>query len=273
MYISIFSDELGLEFTEAIPYFKEWKLKYVDFRGKVFGKSFEKLNKDEVKEVKKILDNNGLRVGCFESSIGKVHLPENEEVIKEQQRKLDNLIVAAEILDCRLVRCFHFWQPEENKKGTLSVDSPELERVLELTVPIAKKAAEEGITAAFENCGVTVTEVKTVLDSLKMENCSYAWDVHNNWDIELKKHGDPTAYIREYAPKAKLVHMKSRRALPELNAPLVPWDFVFSELKAAGYNGLISVETHCPSEMKMNPGEIEINRRLVKMAFELLSKI
>jgi hypothetical protein len=44
MFISIFSDELGLDVAEALPIIKSWGLSHVDFRSKVFGKGIEMLS-------------------------------------------------------------------------------------------------------------------------------------------------------------------------------------------------------------------------------------
>ena len=38
MFLSLFTDELAMDFYEALPYFKEWGLTHVDLRGRIGGK-------------------------------------------------------------------------------------------------------------------------------------------------------------------------------------------------------------------------------------------
>ena len=110
MRLSIFSDETGMDLPKAIPLIRKWNLGYVDLRGGIFQRPLEKLDDSQLREVKKLLDDNRLKVGCLQSSFGKVHLPDRER-LAEEARKLDRLIRASEILECRLVRTFFFWQP------------------------------------------------------------------------------------------------------------------------------------------------------------------
>lgn len=76
MFISIFTDELGLDVTEALPIIKSWGLGHVDFRSKVFGKEIHELDDGELRKLKRLVHDNGMTVACLQSSLCKVHLPE-----------------------------------------------------------------------------------------------------------------------------------------------------------------------------------------------------
>ncbi len=97
MYISIFTDELGLDVTEAVPMIKSWGLGHVDFRSKVFGKEIHELDGEELRKLKTLVDDNGMTVGCLQSSLCKVHLPDEERQKKEAE-KLEGIIRAADPL-------------------------------------------------------------------------------------------------------------------------------------------------------------------------------
>jgi len=58
-------------------------LQHCDLRGRVFGKAFENLSPDELDELKKLLDKHGLKIGCLQSSLAKVHLPDTERLKTE----------------------------------------------------------------------------------------------------------------------------------------------------------------------------------------------
>ena len=108
MFLSLFTDELAIDFYEALPLFKEWGLTHVDLRGRIGGKDIEYLTDEELKKLRAALDENGLKVGAIQSSLCKVHLPDQERQNAELE-KLEGVIRAADALDCRLVRCVNYW--------------------------------------------------------------------------------------------------------------------------------------------------------------------
>ena len=87
MFKSIFTDELGLDLPKAIPFLKEWGLTHCDLRGRIFQRPLEKLSDADLYEVRALLDREGLKVGCLQSSLGKVHLPDSV-VLAEEAHKL-----------------------------------------------------------------------------------------------------------------------------------------------------------------------------------------
>jgi sugar phosphate isomerase/epimerase len=112
MYLSIFTDELKIPDTaQTLATLAGWGYEYVDFRGLVFGKAIDSLDQNELAELKQMLAKHNLKVGCLQSSLAKVHLPDQERRAVEAQ-KLEGLIRAADALDCRLIRAFNYWQPQ-----------------------------------------------------------------------------------------------------------------------------------------------------------------
>ena len=109
MFLSLFTDELAMDFYDALPLLKEWGMEYVDFRGRVNGKPIECQTDEELRELKRVLDENGMKVGAIQSSLCKVHLPDKERQAAEME-KLEGIIRAANILGCKLVRSFNYWQ-------------------------------------------------------------------------------------------------------------------------------------------------------------------
>ncbi len=259
MFPSIFSDELGVDITEALPVIKSWHLEYVDLRGRVFGKAAEKLPPERLPELRKLLDDHGMKVGCLQSSLAKVHLPDAQRCQAEGE-KLEGIIRAADALDCRVVRAFHYWQPSKELRGALAVRPDEMQKVLDLFEPLAERAKAAGLILTFENCGVTPDEVIAVLDALGVPNWGLAWDVSNTWDCDERR-ADEDAYILRMIKRTKVLHVKARGAVEGLGET-IPYEKVLQACHNAGMPGPVAVETHNPDRSVTNT---EMSRRVVEV--------
>jgi predicted dehydrogenase/sugar phosphate isomerase/epimerase len=244
MFLSIFTDELGKDVTEALPVIREWGLERCDLRGRIFGKGCERLTDEEIADLKKLLAEHGLAVGAFQSSLAKVHLPDAERQ-KAEFEKLEGLIRAADALDCRLVRSFNYWQPPKEQRGALAVQPDQMQQVLDMFGPVARRAQEAGLVLAFENCGQTVAEVVALVEALGVPGWGLAWDASNGWDTDERR-TDEVEYIVKNARRAKMLHVKAKSIVPEIKGSL-PWDRVLAACAAAGLEGPVSVETHNPA--------------------------
>ncbi|MGC9348295.1 MAG: sugar phosphate isomerase/epimerase family protein, partial [Anaerolineae bacterium] len=260
MFLSIFTDELGVDITKGLPILQSWGLTAVDLRGRVFGMAAEALPPDRLPELRRLLDHHGMKVGCLQSSLAKVHLPGPERQAAEME-KLEGIIRAADALDCRLVRAFHYWQPPDELKGALAVRPDELQKVLDMFHALAERAKTAGLTLAFENCGVTPDEVFTVLDALGVPQWGMAWDVNNGWDNDERR-ADEDAYIRRMVLRTKCVHVKARGCVPGLEDYTIPYDKVLQMCHNGGVQGPVSVETHNPDRTVSN---VEMSERVVQV--------
>ena len=260
MFPSIFSDELGLDITKGLPIIKSWGLEYVDLRGRVFGRSAEGLPADKLADLKKLFDDHGMKLGCIQSSLAKVHLPGAERQ-KAEAEKLEGIIRLADALDCRLVRSFHYWQPPKEDRGQLAVRPDELQKVLDMFAPLAERAQKAGLVLAFENCDVTPDEIFTVLDALDVPQWGMAWDVANTWGCEECLE-DEDAYILRMAKRARLLHVKANGSVIPRDGRYIPYDKVLEVCHNAGMPGPVSVETHNPDRSVANE---EMSRRVVQV--------
>ena len=131
MYLSVFTDELKREVTEALPIFAEWGMTHVDFRGLIHGMPIEKQTEQQLRDLKRQLDDLGLKTGVIQSSLCKCHLPEQQRV-RQELENLEGVIRAADILQCPRVRTFNFWQHAQDDPacGELAMRPDALSRVL-----------------------------------------------------------------------------------------------------------------------------------------------
>ncbi len=258
MLLSIFTDELGVDITQAIPTIKSWGLDTVDLRGRIYGKSFETLDEQQLKDLKHLLDDHDLKVGCLQSSLAKSHQPE-PDVRRAEEEKLEGIIRAADALDCRHVRSFYFWQKYTDGQGALAVQPDQLQKTMELFAPLADRAKKADLTLAFENCGTTPDEVLAMLDMMDMPEWGLAWDPHNNWGSkEWEDEGD--AYIQRMITRSTMLHIKARYAVEGLSDDLIPYGHILEMFLNRGLDGPVSVETHNPDRSVSNE---EMSKRTV----------
>lgn len=249
MKLSVFSDELWLDAMDASTVVKSWGSSYIDFRGRVNGRGIEYQSEEELKALKAHLDKLGLKVGAIQSSLCKVHLPDKERVDAEME-KLEGLIRACRVLDCKLVRTFNFWQPAHESAdlfGQLCVRPDEMAKVLELFGPFAKRAKEAGLILAFENCGQSWREVIALVKALGVPEWGLAWDPNNDMPYVKDDPKLTEAYFLESLSYARMVHVKAVSLLPDLDGVKVPWERVMKGIAATG-DLLVSVETHNPKD-------------------------
>jgi len=260
MFPSIFTDELGIDLVEGIPHLKSWELQAVDLRGRVFGKAAESLAPEKLPDLRKLLTDNDMRVGCLQSSLAKVHLPNARRQAAEAE-KLEGIIRAADALDCRLVRSFFYWQPPPELEGELAVRPDEQQRVADMFGPLAERAKGAGLVLAFENCGVTPEEVFTMLDLFDVPTWGLAWDVCNSWDSDERR-ADEDAYIARMVKRTLCVHVKAKKAVEGTADELIPYDKVLQLCDNAGVQGSVAAETHNPDRSVSN---VEMSRRVVEV--------
>ena len=256
MYISVFSDEMGKDFKEALPIYASWGMEYVDFRALINGKGIHAQTNDELKEIKALLKEYNMKPAVLQSSLCKVHLPD-EVRIKAEMEKLEGLIRAADILECPMIRSFNFWQHKEGEAGLgdLAMRPDELARVMEMFDPFVKRAREAGLIFGIENCGQTPDEVISILEAYNVPGWGLAWDVANMFETLPEAQGDCIEYFTKALKYANMVHVKARSILPEIENKKVPWDRVLRGVAATGKNMPVSIETHNPATSPLTKEE------------------
>lgn len=257
MFLSVFSDELHLDAAKAIPVIASWGSRYVDFRGRVNGRGIEYQTDEELAALAALLKQNGLQTAVLQTSLCKVHLPDAERR-KAEEEKLEGIIRAAKALDCRLIRCFNYWQPfeaEDAKPGDLIVKPDMMDKVLNMFAPIARRAREAGLILAFENCGQTAEEAIAFAQALDVPEWGLAWDVQNHLEAIPGAPDDCIEHYEHCLEHAKLLHVKAGSILSELKGIKVPWERILGALAASGRDLPVSMETHTPVDCGMTGEE------------------
>jgi sugar phosphate isomerase/epimerase len=268
MELSVFTDELALDVNEALSLIKDWGSRYVDFRGAINGKGIEYQTTEELKALKKRLADLGLKIGAFESSLGKVNLPDRERR-KQEEEKLEGLIRAADVLGCNRTRSFNYWQHDEKPGDQTLAEKPEvLNQVLDLFSPIAKRAAAAGLELSFEDCGQTMEEVIAFVDALKIPGWGLAFDPFNELYRNINIDEVPDFYKKgfEYANQFHVKYL-SIPGTPDIKGRhVMGWEKILKMAAASKRDVLISVETHNPKDSPVS------NLDASRQAFEYIRK-
>jgi predicted dehydrogenase/sugar phosphate isomerase/epimerase len=267
MYRSIFSDELYCDAAKALPILAGWGSTHVDFRALINGKGIEFQTDEELRALKRRMDELGLKTGALETSLCKVHFPGPERQ-KQEMEKLEGIIRAANILGCPLVRSFNYWQPHgDSTLGTLVVRPDEMARVLEMFSPVANRAREAGLILAFENCGQTADEVIALTKALGVPGWGLAWDAHNDFECLPLNPDDAVDYYERCLEYTRLIHVKATSIVPDLEGLKLPWDRILRGAAAAGRDFPVSVETHNPK------GSPLTHEEATRKTFDLIGQV
>ena len=106
--ISGFADEIAEDLKTQIEVIKKLGISYIEMRG-VNGKPLVEHSLEEVKEVKRQLDENQIKLSSIGSPIGKILITEDFEEHFELYKKT---VEIAKIMETPYIRMFSFFIPE-----------------------------------------------------------------------------------------------------------------------------------------------------------------
>ncbi len=107
--LSGFADEIDASLSEQIRVLKKLGMSYVEMRG-VNGKGLVNYEMNEVKEIKKQLDAEGIRLSSVGSPIGKIQITEDFAPHMELYK---HTVEIAKTMETPYIRMFSFFMPKE----------------------------------------------------------------------------------------------------------------------------------------------------------------
>jgi sugar phosphate isomerase/epimerase len=242
----VISDEISQDFERVCKVARELGLDSVEIRT-AWDKNPQDLEDDDVKKMKKILKENGLRVCAIASPFLKCDL-DSEEEYKQHLRMLKKFIKLANEFEIRIIRGFAFWK----KEGPLE---KYWERIISKFSEPVKILESEGIFLGIENEAATFLgtgeEVAKFLKEINSENVKALWDPANEVFASGGENPFPGGYnwIKE-----SLVHMHIKDARKNEEAAevectpvgegVIDYEGHFKQLRKDGYKGYLSLETH-----------------------------
>ncbi len=135
--LSAFADEAGPTAEDQIKALKRAGYSHIDIRG-IDGHNITVLPQDKAREIRRKLDDAGIKVAMYGSPIGKIDIADDVETDLAKLRHLGGLI---DIFDCKAVRMFSYynkggaspekWQSESlSRLGKLKAEAGKLGLVL-----------------------------------------------------------------------------------------------------------------------------------------------
>lgn len=224
----------------------------------VGGKNMIDLPDEEIDRARAAVEARGMRVVALASPLLKCVLPDSPALdsrvqhdvfgsahtFEDQPRLTRRAFEIAERTGAPVIRVFSYWRTVEPERC--------FDRVAEALHALGEEAAERGIVIALENehaCNAgTGAEAAQVMAAVNHPSVQLLWDPANASIL------GETPYPDGYRPlpKARIVHVHAKDCYVTDHKPTwgpvgemgIDWKGQLAALKADGYNGWISLETH-----------------------------
>ncbi len=235
------------------------------------GKNILDLDNEELKRTKDALDRAGLPVVSIASPVLKCVLEggppldtrfqhdvfASKHTVADQPRLIERAIEVALFFQAPVIRVFSYWRtmrPEECRDAIAAA-----------LHSLAKLANSANVTVGLENehaCNIgTAAETAALLELVPDPSVGIVWDPANA--LVAGESPFPSGY--ELLPRRRIVHVHAKDCemlghQPEwgpLGTRHVPWKEQIAALRADGYRGFISLETHWPGP---NGNKLEASR-------------
>ncbi|UVI28321.1 sugar phosphate isomerase/epimerase family protein [Paenibacillus spongiae] len=253
--LGVLTDEVSADFEEALDWTAKQGLKHVELRV-INGRNVVELQDDELREVRRLVEQRGLYISAVASPVFKCKLDpsrksahgdtfgQQEESVDAHFAKLTRVIDIAKLLGTHRIRIFSFWR-EENAAQYREEVIGHLKRA-------AETAERQGVLLLLENepaCnGGFAEEVAELVRGTGSPALKALWDPGN------EAYGGREAFPAGYAVMKELaahIHLKdayiredgTARCVP-LGSGAVPVIAQMKALLADGYDGLFTLETH-----------------------------
>jgi sugar phosphate isomerase/epimerase len=257
--ISVLTDEISQDFAHACEVAAtEFGLGYVELRA-MHGKNVMVWDRHDIDDALGVLKRFGLQVSEIASPIFKVNWPGAPKsrfsprtpefgadfTLAQQDELIDHAIELAKTFKAPFVRIFDFWRLDDQAPYRDAID----DRIRQA----ARRAGQKGMTLTLENeldCNTaTGAEAARLLNAVKEKALMLNWDPGNATARGEKAFPDGYSKL----PKDRIGHVHCKDASPKpsggtqwacMGKGEIDWAGQFKALKADGYRGAVSLETH-----------------------------
>lgn len=238
------TDEVAQDPRDVVRFAARHGLRHVELRS-AFGRQFRELTDADVAELRQRFADAGLTVVACDTPVFKCAW-DDAAALRVHEDIFRRSIDIAAALDAPLLRVFTFLRDER------ALSDPRAQEIADRLVPLATQLPP-GMALGIENeasCQIaTAAEMASLLTHVPAPHVGVVWDPCNVLYVP-----GPRSSIRDgfaaIAPRVIHVHAKDATrtgdiaAAAPLGAGDVDWRAEFRALAAAGYDGLVSLETH-----------------------------
>lgn len=238
----------------------------------LWDKNILDLSTEELRRARQLLADHGMEVISIASPILKCVLPNAADIdarfqhdvfaskhtFEDQPRLADHAFDIAEMMGAKIIRVFSYWRTIEPRQTYAAV--------IEALNWLAEKAAARGLIIGLENehaCNVsTAADAAEILAAAEHPALQLVWDPANA--LCSGENPYPEGYSK--LPKNRIVHVHTKDCHIEGHKPVwgplgtraVDWKGQIAALRADGYQGWLSLETHWagPGGSKMDASTI-----------------
>jgi len=246
--LGVISDEISQDLDVVINTAKDYKLDSIELRS-VWDVRVQNLKKEHLDRLKEELGAAGLRVVSIASPFLKCDI-DSEKEYREHIDIFRRCIEIGRELDTNLVRGFTFW-----RKDGLEGLPKYWDRIVEKFSEPTEIAEKEDIILEVENeqsCFVgTGVDLARFLSEIDSKNVKAIWDPGNAYYDDAREEAYPVGYeaVKDWIVHVHLkdVVINKETGKPEcvpIGTGEVDMEGQLKALKADGYTGCISLETH-----------------------------
>lgn len=240
--VSAFADEIDMDLKTQMDVLDQHGIEYIEMRG-VNGKSLVEYSLEEVKEIKKQLDERGFKISSVGSPIGKIKITDN---FSEHFELFKHTLKIAQILDTKYIRMFSFFMPKGEDPANYR------DEVMNRWNQFIKEAEGSGIMLLHENekdiYGDTPERCLDIIKTMNSSSLRIVFDPANfvQCDVDVYPHAyEMLKYHIEY------MHIKDALYSDHSVVPSGYGDgnvrSILEDLYKNGYNGFLSLEPHLGS--------------------------
>ena len=237
--LSAFADEIDPNLEIQMDVLDEHGIKFIEMRG-VNGKNLTQYSINEVKEIKKRLDERGFKLSSVGSPIGKIMITDD---FGPHLNLFRHTIEIAKIMDVNYIRLFSFFIPQG--------ENPQKYRdeVMDRIGRFVEAAKGTGITLLHENekdiYGDTPERCLDIFRTINSENLRAVFDPANFVQCDVPSNVEAFEMLRDY-----VVYLHIKDALFSDHS-VVPAGYgdgqvkeILSLLRDRGFEGFLSLEPH-----------------------------
>ncbi len=216
---------------------------HFEIRG-VEGQRFPLIEKDDLKRLKMLKKEYSLTYTAVSPGTFKVHL-RSEEFNFHRGELMEKTMAMAEELDVNKIIIF-------GVKRDPSDQADDLQQVIEELGNVARRAEKNGFTVMIENepgfWADTSENCLNILKTINMKNLRLNWDPGNLFKTGEHDYKPGYERLKSFITN---VHLKDAKLVEGKNlyVPLGEGEINYrqqiADLRAEGYKGCLTVETHC----------------------------